>query len=149
MTHPVGKLLEILDSRSPHEYPNGITPNIAAIDESEESQGPRKVGVLLMDHGSKNEASNSRLKHLAELYQLSTDADKESIANASKALREALDEDDDSTIESRMQELQEKSSQIFSSVYQNASAAGPQAGAQAGQDDDDDGDVIDAEFEEN
>ena len=65
--------------RSPHEYPNGITPNIAAIDESEESQGPRKVGVLLMDHGSKNEASNSRLKHLAELYQLSTDADKESI----------------------------------------------------------------------
>lgn len=32
------------------------------------SRGNRKVGILLMDHGSRNEASNSRLKRLAELY---------------------------------------------------------------------------------
>ena len=89
-------------------------------------------------------------KAVEELGDKLSDADKESISSASSALREALESDDDSTIESRMQELQEKSSQIFSSVYQNASAAGPQAGPQAGsQEDDDDGDVIDAEFEEN
>jgi hypothetical protein len=34
-----------------------------------------KIGVLLMDHGSRNEASNSRLEHLAKLYQLSSDED--------------------------------------------------------------------------
>jgi hypothetical protein len=33
--------------------------------------GRGKIGVLLMDHGSRNEASNSRLQHLAKLYQLS------------------------------------------------------------------------------
>jgi hypothetical protein len=35
--------------------------------------GRGKIGVLLMDHGSRNEASNSRLLHLAKLYQLSSD----------------------------------------------------------------------------
>ena len=28
----------------------------------------KRLGILLMDHGSRNEASNSRLKHLAHLY---------------------------------------------------------------------------------
>ena len=69
---------------SPHEYPNGISPdnesrNFRGLAEDEntgsESNGGMKVGVLLMDHGSRNEASNSRLKHLAKLYQLSTDVE--------------------------------------------------------------------------
>ena len=36
-----------------------------------ESTGKKKLGVLLIDHGSRNEASNVRLEKLAELYQLS------------------------------------------------------------------------------
>lgn len=66
---------------SPHEYPNGISPDNGSStfrglneDENTGSEG-KKVGVLLMDHGSRNEASNSRLKHLAKLYQLSTDVE--------------------------------------------------------------------------
>ena len=73
---------------SPHEYPNGISADnkprdIRGLAEEEntgsedlaKSRGGKKVGVLLMDHGSRNEASNSRLKHLAKLYQLSTDVE--------------------------------------------------------------------------
>ena len=33
-------------------------------------KGSGKVGILLMDHGSRNEASNQRLEKLAELYKL-------------------------------------------------------------------------------
>lgn len=34
-----------------------------------------KVGILLMDHGSRNAASNSRLKQLAELYQMTMEGE--------------------------------------------------------------------------
>lgn len=37
--------------------------------------GSGKVGILLMDHGSRNEASNQRLEHLAELYKLTMQDD--------------------------------------------------------------------------
>jgi hypothetical protein len=46
---------------SPHSYPNG-TPEKLVVDQ-------RKVGVLLMDHGSRNQASNDRLHELAKIYQ--------------------------------------------------------------------------------
>jgi len=46
---------------SPHSYPNG-TPNKLVMDQ-------RKVGILLMDHGSRNQASNDRLHELAKIYQ--------------------------------------------------------------------------------
>jgi hypothetical protein len=36
---------------------------------------PQKIGILLMDHGSRNAASNERLQRLAELYQLTLDDD--------------------------------------------------------------------------
>lgn len=34
------------------------------------SKKKKKLGILLMDHGSRNAASNARLHHLAQLYQL-------------------------------------------------------------------------------
>jgi hypothetical protein len=40
-----------------------------------ESKPPQKIGILLMDHGSRNAASNERLQRLAELYQLTLDDD--------------------------------------------------------------------------
>ena len=92
-------------------------------------------------------------KTVEELGEQLSDADKETLSNASKALKDALEGGDETEIESTMKTLQEKSSQIFSSMYQNASAgapgadgAGPQGGA---PDMDDDDDVIEAEFEEN
>lgn len=36
---------------------------------SNASSGGNKVGILLMDHGSRNKASNDRLQYMAELYQ--------------------------------------------------------------------------------
>lgn len=50
---------------SPHLYPNGIAAGIV-----EQRGGQReKLGVLLIDHGSKREASNEHLHNLAKMYQ--------------------------------------------------------------------------------
>jgi hypothetical protein len=51
---------------SPHSYPNGIA---AGVVEGENLQHGRKLGVLLIDHGSKREASNQHLHNLAKIYQ--------------------------------------------------------------------------------
>lgn len=50
---------------SPHCYPNG-TPD-RFLDEKE-TVSKKRIGVLLIDHGSRNESSNERLKELARLY---------------------------------------------------------------------------------
>lgn len=85
--------------RSPHEYPDGIksdkelessmaSPSVLEVvgdslgssTANPKSQGKKKkVGVLLMDHGSRKEKSNARLQAMAELYQmtLGTDEDEE------------------------------------------------------------------------
>ncbi len=74
---------------SPHAYPNGISPihkpsPLEVVEEDEDDRynplkmdtdiisgsSKKKIGILLMDHGSRNPASNARLHHLAELYQL-------------------------------------------------------------------------------
>lgn len=51
---------------SPHCYPNGTPDNFAG---EKENTNKKRVGVLLIDHGSRNEASNERLRELARLYQ--------------------------------------------------------------------------------
>jgi hypothetical protein len=57
---------------SPHEYANG-TPDLiigeAGSSEYYSTTTPKTVGILLMDHGSRNQASNDRLHELAKLYQ--------------------------------------------------------------------------------
>uniref|UniRef100_A0A7R9ZPY0 Sirohydrochlorin cobaltochelatase n=1 Tax=Craspedostauros australis TaxID=1486917 RepID=A0A7R9ZPY0_9STRA len=90
-------LFEYFDPlKSPHEYPNGIggatqdkpkkdsplrlTKGIRRNQQSSPARNTvpsrsGKMGILLMDHGSKNPASNERLLKLAELYQLTIDDD--------------------------------------------------------------------------
>jgi hypothetical protein len=55
---------------SPHAYVNGVPSVIVGDpDAATAVQEVKKVGVLLMDHGSKNPAANQRLLDLAQLYQ--------------------------------------------------------------------------------
>jgi len=57
-------ILEVFDpTLSPHAYPHGIPST------KKKSAATKKVGILLMDHGSRNKASNQRLHDLAQLYQ--------------------------------------------------------------------------------
>lgn len=55
---------------SPHAYPSG-TPSAIVGDEVSVK---KKVGILLIDHGSKKAASNERLQDLARIYQSSVDS---------------------------------------------------------------------------
>ena len=43
----------------------------------------QRLGILLMDHGSRNPKSNARLQKLAELYQLTLDDDMEASSSSS------------------------------------------------------------------
>ena len=76
---------------SPHLYTNGIVPDVIIGDDvpilqvngNDDSNSNNKetmiIGLLLMDHGSRNAASNERLHELAKLYQhqfASTSANK-------------------------------------------------------------------------
>ncbi|CAB9500491.1 sirohydrochlorin [Seminavis robusta] len=69
-------LLDVFDpTLSPHAYPNGIPS-------TKRKKKTTKVGILLMDHGSRNEASNERLHDLARLYQQSFDSSQQSTTTA-------------------------------------------------------------------
>ena len=58
-------LFDVFDpTLSPHQYPNGIPST-----KRSSSQTTLTVGILLMDHGSRNDASNQRLHDMARLYQ--------------------------------------------------------------------------------
>jgi sirohydrochlorin ferrochelatase len=54
---------------SPHAYDKGTTPDTVVGDIDTVYMKQRRVGILLMDHGSKNPASNERLQEMARLYQ--------------------------------------------------------------------------------
>ena len=54
---------------SPHMYPNGTPDHFVG----EDAPKKRRVGVLLMDHGSRNKGSNDRLHEVARIYQESVD----------------------------------------------------------------------------
>lgn len=70
-------LFDVFDpTLSPHAYPNGIPST------KKSEQQRQKVGILLMDHGSRNEASNQRLHDLARLYQNSLGAESGAIVKA-------------------------------------------------------------------
>jgi len=57
---------------SPHAYPDGTPSAIVGDEVSPVSK--KKVGILLVDHGSKKKASNERLEQLARIYQESVDS---------------------------------------------------------------------------
>ena len=97
-------LLDYFDPlRSPHAYPDGIKskqesmssmktppPDLEIVEDesshtsssinaiSSNSNGKKKkVGVLLMDHGSRKEKSNARLQAMAKLYQLTLESNED------------------------------------------------------------------------
>ena len=51
---------------SPHAYSQGAPSTIVG---DEEILTKKRVGILLIDHGSKKQASNDRLDELARIYQ--------------------------------------------------------------------------------
>ena len=53
---------------SPHAYPNGTPEKILGEDEGTTTTKGR-IGILIIDHGSRNDASNQRLHQLASIYQ--------------------------------------------------------------------------------
>ena len=58
---------------SPHAYPNG-TPSVIVGDKHSVKKSVSRVGILLVDHGSRNKASNDRLQELARSYQRTVDS---------------------------------------------------------------------------
>ena len=56
---------------SPHMYVNGI-PTDQSSSTTTTQTNKNKIGILLIDHGSRKEASNDLLHHIASLYQNSS-----------------------------------------------------------------------------
>ena len=54
---------------SPHDYPRGVDAGVAIEEDSRGDSKQEKLGILLIDHGSKREASNEHLHNLAKIYQ--------------------------------------------------------------------------------
>lgn len=58
---------------SPHAYANGVdaSPAIAAGEENATTTEPttQKIGILLIDHGSKRQASNEHIMNVAKMYE--------------------------------------------------------------------------------
>lgn len=74
---------------SPHAYPQGISPEKKAVGEKQNiasviGSRTKRVGILLMDHGSKKPASNARLQALANFYQASMDEKYENGTDSEK-----------------------------------------------------------------
>jgi hypothetical protein len=68
---PVNPATTFDPTLSPHEYENGV-PDVIVGDPGTdylEEITQRTVGILLIDHGSRNEASNRRFQEMARLYQ--------------------------------------------------------------------------------
>lgn len=96
--------------RSPHDYPDGIKlktestmsetapPSLEVVGDNEEVTGSsvltnpnntgkkKKVGILLMDHGSKKKKSNARLQAMAELYQMTLGFDEDEEDNSTTTI---------------------------------------------------------------
>jgi molecular chaperone DnaK len=85
-------------------------------------------------------------KSVKEAGDKASDAEKQAVESAAVALEEALKNGDKADIEAKMQALSEAASVIAQKMYADA-AAGTQTGG-AEQQDNADGDTVDAEFEE-
>lgn len=53
---------------SPHQYPNGIDSS-SQVEQKTSSSSSRKIGLILIDHGSRKDESNETLKKIASVYQ--------------------------------------------------------------------------------
>jgi molecular chaperone DnaK len=87
-------------------------------------------------------------KTLAENSDKVEDAEKETIEAAIKDAEEALKNGDKADIEAKSQALAAASQSIAEKLYANQESEGSESNAQSGTAGSDDGDVVDAEFEE-
>jgi hypothetical protein len=73
---------------SPHAYSTGRVPDAIVGDNDADyiHTNARVVGILLMDHGSRNSASNRRLHELAKLYEDSLQKDNDNKASSMKTI---------------------------------------------------------------
>ena len=67
---------------SPHAYANGVDAGPTSIPQQQQQQmqQSKKLGIILIDHGSNREASNQHLHFIAETYQASI-IQRDSMAN--------------------------------------------------------------------
>ena len=67
---------------SPHAYPDGVDagPQQQQQQQQQQMQQSKKLGIILIDHGSKREASNQHLHFIAQTYQASI-TQRDSMAN--------------------------------------------------------------------
>lgn len=65
---------------SPHMYPSGTPDRV--VGDPAPITNKRRIGILLMDHGSRNQGSNDRLHEVARLYQESVDQEEFVVAAA-------------------------------------------------------------------
>jgi CbiX len=65
---------------SPHMYPSGTPDRV--VGDPPPMTNKRRIGILLMDHGSRNQGSNDRLHEVARLYQESVDQEQFVVAAA-------------------------------------------------------------------
>lgn len=69
---------------SPHAYPSGVDAGPTSIPQQQQQQQQmkqsKKLGVILIDHGSKREASNQHLHYIAQTYEASI-VQRDSMAN--------------------------------------------------------------------
>lgn len=56
---------------SPHAYPDGVDAGPIGQQQQQQKQQSKKLGIILIDHGSKREASNQHLHFIAQTYQAS------------------------------------------------------------------------------
>ena len=54
---------------SPHDYPDGIDAGVILDNRNHAGFNQEKLGILLIDHGSKRAASNQHLHNIAKIYQ--------------------------------------------------------------------------------
>jgi sirohydrochlorin ferrochelatase len=78
---------------SPHQYSRGTPDRIVGEEMADPLTSTKKVGILLMDHGSRNPAANQRLFDLAELYQESLATDSYTVTAAHMELAPPTIED--------------------------------------------------------
>ena len=88
-------------------------------------------------------------KAVVDAGDKATDEEKTAIESAAAELEEALKGEDKEAIEAKMQALSTASATLAQKMYaEQAEAAGPQPDAGDGTAGKDDGDTLDAEFEE-
>lgn len=91
---------------SPHLYPKGTSAGPIQKQKFSKSQKPQRIGILLIDHGSRREASNLHLENMASLYQQKAPSNyvikaahmeiaKPSILDGIQSLIHGDDDDDD------------------------------------------------------